>query len=107
MKHSPIWDTVENFELSENMRIKKSSGDPRASITKFVLKVEDGKLETSKVRLPKHLMLTSDSSNDLCQLVIQDLEHNITNPTWLCSRNIISPTNSAVDEVTDVMISNS
>ena len=46
MKHSPIWDTVENFELSENMRIKKSSGDPRASITKFVLKVEDGKLET-------------------------------------------------------------
>ena len=111
LKHSPIWDEVEKLELSENMRVKKSSGDSSASFANFLLKVGDGKLETvrdlgpSKVRLPDHLMLNSDSLDDLCKFVFQDLQHNFTNPTWLCSRAIICPTNSAVNEVNDVMIS--
>ena len=111
LKHSPIWDAVEKLELSENMRVKKSSGDASASFADFLLKVGDGKLEILrdlgpyKVRLPDHLMLNSDSLDDLCQFVFQDLQHNFTNPTWLCSRAIICPTNSAVDEVNDVMIS--
>lgn len=64
LKHSSIWDAVEKLELSENMRVKKSSGDPSASFANFLLKVGDGKLEIlrdlapSKVRLPDHLMLT-------------------------------------------------
>ena len=111
LKHSPIWDEVEKLELSENMRVKKSSGDSSASFANFLLKVGDGKLETvrdlgpSKVRLPDHLMLNSDSLDYLCKFVFQDLQHNFTNPNWLCSRAIICPTNSAVNEVNDVMIS--
>jgi hypothetical protein len=109
LKHSPIWDAVEKLELLENMRVKNSSGES-ASFAEFLLKVGDGKLDIvkdlgpCKVRLPDALMMDSENLEDLCQFVFQRLEHNFTNPAWLCSRAIICPTNSAVDEVNDVMI---
>ena len=62
LKRSPIWDAVKKLELSENMRVKKSSGKS-ASFADFLLKVGDGKLdavkhlEPCKVRLPNDLML--------------------------------------------------
>ncbi len=45
LKHYPIWDAVEKLELSENMKVKKRSGDSSASFANFLLKVGDGKLE--------------------------------------------------------------
>ena len=66
LKYSPIWDAVETLELSENMKVKKSSGES-ASFADFQLKVGDGKLDTvkdlglCKVRLLDDLMLDSDS----------------------------------------------
>ena len=109
LKHSPIWDAVEKLELLENMGVKNSSGES-ASFAELLLKVGDGKLDIvkdlgpCKVRLPDALMIDSENLEDLCQFVFQRLEHNFTNPAWLCSRAIICPTNSAVDEVNDVMI---
>ena len=97
------------LEFTENTRVRNSSKES-ASFADFLLKVEDGKLAIAKelgpckVRLPHSLMMDSGNLENLCQFHLPNLENNFTEPAWLCSQMIISPTNSAVSDVNNVMI---
>ena len=109
LKRSSIWEKVEKLEMSENMRLKSSSKD-KAAFAEFLLKVGEGRLDIAKdlgackVKLPENRILDSDNLEDLCNFVFNNLDQNFTNPAWFCSRAIICPTNSAVNEVNNLMI---
>ena len=57
-----------------------------------------------KVALPVHLLLKSNSLDDLCHFVFEQLETNYDTASWLCSRAILCPMNADVDEVNNLMI---
>ena len=57
-----------------------------------------------RVALPVHLLLKSNSLDDLCHFVFEQLETNYDTASWLCSRAILCPTNADVDEVNNLMI---
>ena len=38
-----------------------------------------------------------------CKQIYPDLHENVSNPSWLCGRAILAPTNKEVDTINDLM----
>ena len=109
LKKSYIWQHVRPLEMTTNVRAEKA-GKSTQAFAQFLLSVGDGKLPINhdvgpmKVALPVHLLLKSNSLDDLCHFVFEQLETNYDTASWLCSRAILCPTNADVDEANNLMI---
>ena len=95
--------------MTTNVRAEKA-GKSTQAFAQFLLSVGDGKFPINhdvgpmKVALPVHLLLKSNSLDDLCHFVFEQLESNYDTASWLCSRAILCPTNADVDEVNNLII---
>ena len=109
VKRSYIWQHVHALEVTENVMAQKA-GRSSQEFAQFLLHTGDGNIDINqsvgpfKIALPEHLLLHSNNLADLCHFVFAQLEDNYNNPSWLCSRAIICPTNADVGEVNNFMI---
>ena len=55
--------------------------------------------------IPDAFLLSDNSLDGLCDFVFSGLESNHDDPAWLANRTLIAPTNNAVDQINDLMIS--
>ena len=102
LKKSYIWQHVRPLEMTTNVRAAKA-GKSTQAFAQFLLRVGDGRLPINhdvgpmKVALTVHLLLKSNSLDDLCHFVFEQLETNYDTA-------ILCPTNADVDEVNNLMI---
>ena len=81
LKKSYIWQHVRPLEMTTNVRAEKA-GKSTQAFAQFLLSVGDGKFPINhdvgpmKVALPVHLLLKSNSLDDLCHFVFEQLETN-------------------------------
>lgn len=112
LKQSDIWQHVETLELTQNMRVRNSGSEEAGKFNKYLNDIGNGKLKYHKdmgdykVQVPTELLLNGDSKNlkSLCDFVFDGLLDNYQDPGWLAGRAIITPTNAAVDNINNVMM---
>ena len=107
LKSSYIWDNVEIFRLTVNMRVLLNGAD--TEFADYLIDCGDGKLPIKvdlgpfKVKVPDHLKFKG-TIDDLCDWIFEDLPSNFHDATWSSSRSIICPTNKTVDFINSKMI---
>ncbi|KAJ1279261.1 hypothetical protein BS78_04G142100 [Paspalum vaginatum] len=93
--NSPLWRHVVVLTLTTNMRITSSDLDPitQQEVAEFSkwAGARDGETEPTWVQIPHDLLLMTD--------VYPDLSTKYADPSYLCCRAILTPTNEAADVV--------
>ncbi|XP_027076324.1 uncharacterized protein [Coffea arabica] len=104
--HSPLWRTLQKITLEENMR---AISDPQYS--EFLLRVGEGhepEDDEGKISLRKDILIPFDtkdgSLNRLIGFVFSDLHAYSIDPYAMINRCILTPKNSCVDDINDVLI---
>ncbi|XP_038050812.1 ATP-dependent DNA helicase PIF1-like [Patiria miniata] len=111
LKSSYLWRNVKILRLTHNMRIRQAAGQQQdeAHFADYLLNLGEGKISVVPeegefaIELNKSLTLPSDTLKDIVNWVYEDIHTNFANPTWLCERVILCPTNSEVDKVNEHM----
>ncbi|XP_027102740.2 uncharacterized protein [Coffea arabica] len=104
--NSPLWCKLHKLKLTENMR---AILDPQFS--EFLLRVGEGHELVDfngEITLPKDLVIPyydkEESLNRLLQSVFLDLALYSLDPYRMINRCILTPKNSSVDELNDILI---
>jgi len=111
LKSSPLWDNVQVMKMATNMRVRIATETPDSN-TDFgqtLLQIGEGKMPIhpdigeNKIKLHEDHVCHTTKLADLCDFVFSDLKTQYQNPSWLCSRAILCPTNQDTDDVNDYM----
>ncbi|XP_028301369.1 uncharacterized protein LOC114462606 [Gouania willdenowi] len=110
-KSSYLWKNVETLSLTINMRISQATEHQQAQedFAKFLLDLGEAKIPIVPeegefaIKLNDTLTIPGDNLKDIVNWVYEDMQANISCPTWLCERVILCPTNSEVDTVNEYM----
>ncbi|WVZ99087.1 hypothetical protein U9M48_044437, partial [Paspalum notatum var. saurae] len=113
--NSPLWRHVLVLTLTTNMRIASSDLDPVAQqeiarFSRWVLDIgegtieavaKDGETEPTWIQIPRDLLLqtTDDKISCVVRSVYADLCMKYAEPSYLCCRAILTPTNETADAV--------
>ncbi|WVZ63152.1 hypothetical protein U9M48_012810 [Paspalum notatum var. saurae] len=113
--NSPLWNHVVLLTLTKNMRISSSDLDISAqeevaTFSKWVLDIGEGRIkataregetEASWIEIPDDVLLMTSGDKISCviEAVYPDLYTCFSDPSYLCSRAILTPTNEAADLV--------
>lgn len=104
---SYIWPALTKFKLEQNMRAKT---DP--AFSDYILQVGDGvepENEKGQVRIPNSLIITLTSTqtnlDDLINFVFPTFTASAADPLSITNSAILTPKNSAVDEINETMMS--
>lgn len=111
IKQSILWSEFEVHKLTVNMRVLRNTNDPNAAqFADFLIRVGDGTEPTVKVgekhliKLPKCMNLTRRTINGLIDSVYDDFHAQFDTPEYLYDRSILTPKNSYVDMLNELMI---
>ncbi|XP_027171705.1 ATP-dependent DNA helicase PIF1-like [Coffea eugenioides] len=106
LPNSPIWNKFHMLKLTENMR---AILDP--AFSEFLLRVGEGREPVDpqgQITLPNDIVIPyyekEESLNRLIQSVFPDLLAYSNDPYTMINRCILTPKNSSVDELNDIMI---
>eukprot|EP00116_Pleurobrachia_bachei_P000686 sb/3460948/ len=106
LKRSYIWDTVEKFSFSLNMRATQA--DDNGLFAAYLETVGEGKLPKCNVRgfssIIEEKYRFEGDVDGLINWVFKDLENNFGDGNWISSRAVIVSTNKSVDEINYKMI---
>ncbi len=113
LKSSPLWEACQHFSLTTNIRARNAGGETLA-FANYLLDVGDGNLprheNTSKygdfwVQISEDMTLQAETKDEGLDFLIEFVfgrlqerddgrsEPNYKDPTWLCSRAIMTSTN--------------
>ncbi|XP_027060682.2 uncharacterized protein [Coffea arabica] len=106
LPNSPIWNKFHMLKLTENMR---AILDP--AFSEFLLRVGEGREPVDpqgQITLPNDIVIPyyekEESLNRLIQSVFPDLLAYSNDPYTMINMCILTPKNSSVDELNDIMI---
>ncbi|XP_005091054.1 uncharacterized protein LOC101862318 [Aplysia californica] len=105
LKSSYLWEFVNVLRLTRNMGVLLTG--ETADFSYYLLDIGNGKHNVCKqsvefaIKLPDDI--TVKSERELINCVFGNLQSN-TNPDWLASRCIISPTNTEVDRINNLIM---
>jgi hypothetical protein len=112
---SYLWKHFKILRLTENMRVR-ASGDPELeAFDQWTLSIGNGDNDDEAVLIPDDMVTEivpntpkeswheEESMKKFCKLIFPDLETNISNPGWLEGRAILTPTNSEVSTINEMM----
>ena len=106
IKQSVLWKHVHVYHLTVNMRVQNAGFDNEFANT--LLQIGEGRLPILshvgefKVQIEEKYFLQNIKS--LIDFIFDDLAHRYRDPTWLCSRTILCPTNDAVTEINTIIL---
>jgi len=106
IKQSVLWKHVHVYHLTVNMRVLNAGFDNEFANT--LLQIGEGRLPILshvgefKVQIEEKYFLQNIKS--LIDFIFDDLAHRYRDPTWLCSRTILCPTNDAVTEINTIIL---
>ncbi|XP_064637877.1 uncharacterized protein LOC135494057 [Lineus longissimus] len=113
LKSSPLWTHAQVMQMNANMRVQLANNtDTQTNFAQQLLHIGEGRttqypeIGTNKIHLNNNYICEGDKLTELCKFVFQDLSNNFQDPSWLCSRAILCPTNQATDDVNFHMINN-
>ena len=122
LKNSYLWDHVQLFHLTENVRIKNAKGDDAAQYDQFLVEVGEGKVQTNPkmegfmIEIPHEMQSQSDDITGFVKEVFPNLQEKIRTglenrdsigPTWnqfVHERAIICPRNQDVEEINNICL---
>ena len=108
LKRSKLWPFLHQMHLIRNMRVETAGGDvtEMREFANFLLQVGEGRLPIESdpygVRLPGDVVSPSATASELIAEVYGDDLSLLSDRDWLTGRAILSPVNSAVDEINEV-----
>ncbi|XP_062210318.1 uncharacterized protein LOC133911879 isoform X1 [Phragmites australis] len=119
--NSPLWYHVTLLKLTTNMRLSSPDLDivvqsEIAEFSKWVLDIGEGKIPTEKhdneseptwIEIPSNFLLHTDGDKiaSIIASVYPDFRAQFSNPSYLCRRAILTPTNEVADEVNSYILS--
>jgi hypothetical protein len=118
LNRSSLWSNVRRFRLSINMRVQQAQVDNDEQLAvrlqnfaEFLLRVSNGSERTyranSWIRIPDEISFLSTSVRDLSQWVFGNLtaaELDTRGFDWLSTRAILTPKNTHVRMINDVLL---
>ena len=112
-KRSELWDEVNIFNLSLNMRVTSNDADA-IWFKDFLLNVGNGNLNprdyyemSQEITIPERFILRSEKVIDLVDKVYTDIDLNVGNEgyiKWVTERAVIAPTNKDVDAINKICL---
>ena len=117
LPNSHLWQYFKIYSLSENMRVKASGNILLEEFDQWTVSVGDGTANNhmDMVDIPEEMFYKIDPNTKtdtkveeramkhFCKQIYSDLHENVSNPSWLCGRAILAPTNKEVDTIYDLM----
>ena len=125
IKETEVWQHVETFQLTQNMRLKSGVNEEDAKkIAKFadyLLKVGEGREETfpeigqDMIKIPDEIKSKAETLDQFCDEIFPDMINVVgqglqsDDPTnvwseWLMERAIIVPTNNEANDINNICI---
>jgi ATP-dependent DNA helicase PIF1 len=99
--------------LTENLRVKNAADnvDEIQSFSDLLLAIGEGKFPIlpgteCTISMPPDFIFKGTTLKDFCMSIFSNLEENMQDPEYLCSRAIICPTNAGAAKVNELMIEN-
>ena len=107
LKSSYLWPHIKRLQLKENTRVISSATSQQFS--DYLHWIGSGgscssTSESTTISIPDELYVTDRQLNTLCDFVYNELSQKYSDPQWLPSRAIITPTNVAAEEVNRLII---
>ncbi|XP_043210441.1 uncharacterized protein LOC122375236 [Amphibalanus amphitrite] len=110
LKSSPLWNTVTVMQLETNMRVQLHQDARAAEFSDFLLTVGNGELPIVRelgedvIDVPPEIQSPATSVAELAVRIFPDLAANYVDTEWLHQRAILTPRNSDVDKVNQVLM---
>ncbi|XP_043217555.1 ATP-dependent DNA helicase pif1-like [Amphibalanus amphitrite] len=110
LKSSPLWNTVTVMQLETNMRVQLHQDARAAEFSDFLLRVGNGELPIVRelgedvIDVPLEIRSPATSVAELAVRIFPDLAANYVDTEWLHQRAILTPRNSDVDKVNQVLM---
>ena len=101
-----LWPHVTTLRLRTNMRVHLFGDSDSGAYSNLLLDIGSGTIATDPtdglIEIPcgQHL----SSLHDLMSAVFPDLSTKYSDTKWLCERAILAPTNEAVNEINDTLL---
>ncbi|XP_065832001.1 ATP-dependent DNA helicase PIF2-like [Oscarella lobularis] len=101
-----LWPHVTTLRLRTNMRVHLFGDSDSGAYSNLLLDIGSGTIPTNPtdglIEIPcgQHL----SSLHDLISAVFPDLSTKYSDTKWLCKRAILAPTNEAVNEINDTLL---
>ena len=108
LKRSPLWQYVQIFQLSQNMRVHNAGSTDEFSSE--LLQIGEGRLPIEdelgkfKVKLKDDYVVEGSSVKNLTDIIFSELATRYSDSVWLCDRTVLCPTNDAVEEVNNIIL---
>ena len=103
LKASHLWNNVEKYTLTTNMRVHLHNDTNAANFAALLLRIGDGQLpymdEPHSIEIPEDLGSTTTTTRQLIDTVYLNLKDNFNNVSWLMERAILAPHNESVREI--------
>ena len=114
VNQSPLWKHFKILKLVDNIRVQVNGDPVLEDFDKWTLSIGNGtdgeqiSLPESMTSIiepngPKENWKEEQSMKNFCDKIFPDLNKNISNPSWLDGRAILTPTNKEVDAINDLM----
>ena len=125
IKETDVWQHVETFQLTQNMRLKsgvnKKDAAKIAQFADYLLKVGEGREETfpeigeDMIMIPEELKSKAETLDQFCDEIFPNMNEIVgqglhsDDPTnawteWLMDRAIIVPTNNEANDINKICI---
>ncbi|XP_064638336.1 uncharacterized protein LOC135494349 [Lineus longissimus] len=107
LKKSYLWSSIQTLQLTCNMR---TNTQDTTNFPQYLTNIGNGTktpypdIGPHTIKVPEHFTQNITSLTDLCNFVFTKLPQNFTQAEWLSSREIIAPTNKAVQEINTFVI---
>ena len=104
LKFSYLWEKIQVYHLTTNMRIQTSGTSKGGDFAEFLLSVGDGSYAGGEmIKIPDDMLMKDSTLTSLVEFVFPDLLENSGNRDWLSQRAILCPTNEQAKEVNDLI----
>ena len=122
LKCSKIWDHIQVFQLTENVRIKNAKSDDAAQYDQYLISVGEGKIETNSdigefmIKTPDKMISVSKDLKGFVDEIFPNLrmkikrgleERDILGPNWnqfVHKRAIICARNQDVEDINQICL---
>ena len=102
IKHSYIWDHVQSFKLTVNMRARLNNNANAATFSQTLVDIGNGTMpqdNDGKIVLDNSICSLVNSPDQLITKIYPYLNRNFKKMDWLSERCILAPTHVDVDEI--------
>ena len=103
LKNSYIWDNIEVFSLTQNMRVSLDNNIEATEFAELLLSVGDGSLndEDGYIHLESHFFSTSKTLTEFCKEIFGGINKGLKE---IDGKAVLCPTNAEVNEVNKIVL---